>query len=540
MKRAFLLTICLLLAFAACGGNLRVHLIGDSTCATKELSKQNPERGWGQLFQPLFDGSVTIRNHAVNGRSTKSFRDEGRWQRVCDELRPGDYVFIQFGHNDQKQADSTRYASPEQYAANLRRYADETRARGAVPVLLTPVVRRRFTDGVPDDTHAPYAAVVRRVAAEADAVLIDAERLTREWVSQLGDEASKACYMWVVPGTNPRWPDGRQDDTHFNARGARAVARMIAAQLPELIPELGRRLKASDFVVAQDGSGDFLSLAEAVAAVPDFCRDTTRILVCEGTYREKIVVPATKRNVVLEGRGEVKLTWDDYAAKTGPTGRPLGTSGSSTVYFGGDGWTVRNIAFENAAGRVGQAVAVQCLGTGLHFIGCRFLGNQDTLYLYGVGNRDGETVTENARIRFDDCYVEGTTDFIFGSAAALFRNCEIRSKADSYITAASTCKGQPVGFVFRNCRLTAAEGVTRCWLGRPWRDYAQTVFVDCHLGPHIVPEGWHDWSKPRAHRTAFYAEYHSEGPGAAARSRVGWSRQLTEKEVRQVLAAFEK
>ena len=193
--------------------------------------------------------------------------------------------------------------------------------------------------------------------------------------------------MWVAPGTNPRWPDGRQDDTHFNVRGARAVARMIAAQLPELIPELGRRLKASDFVVAQDGSGDFLSLAEAVAAVPDFCRDTTRILVCEGTYREKIVVPATKRNVVLEGRGEVKLTWDDYAAKTGPTGRPLGTSGSSTVYFGGDGWTVRNIAFENAAGRVGQAVAVQCLGTGLHFIGCRFLGNQDTLYLYGVGNR---------------------------------------------------------------------------------------------------------------------------------------------------------
>ena len=142
MKRAFLLTICLLLVFAACGGNLRVHLIGDSTCATKELSKQNPERGWGQLFQPLFDGSVTIRNHAVNGRSTKSFRDEGWWQRVCDELRPGDYVFIQFGHNDQKQADSARYASPEQYAANLRRYADETRARGAVPVLLTPVVRR--------------------------------------------------------------------------------------------------------------------------------------------------------------------------------------------------------------------------------------------------------------------------------------------------------------------------------------------------------------------------------------------------------------
>ena len=468
MKRLCLLTICLLFAGIACGRNLHVHLIGDSTCATKELAKQNPERGWGQLFRPLFDGSVTVCNHAANGRSTKSFRDEGRWKTVCDGLRPGDYVFIQFGHNDQKQSDSTRYASPVQYAANLRRYVAETRERGAVPVLLTPIVRRRFTDGILDDTHGPYAAAVRRVAAETGTVLIDAERLTREWVSRLGDEVSTAYYMWVEPGTNPRWPAGRQDNTHLNVRGARTVARMIAARLPELIPELGRCLKPSDFVVAQDGSGDFFTLTEAVAAVPDFCRDTTRILICEGTYREKIAIPATKRNVVLESRGAVTVTWDDYAAKTGATGRPLGTSGSSPVYFGGDGWTVRGLTFENSAGRVGQAVAVQCLGTGLHFIGCRFLGNQDTLYLYGAGNRDGETVTENARIRFDDCYVEGTTDFIFGSAAALFCNCEIRSTADSYITAASTCRGQACGLIFENCRLTAAEGLARCWLGRPW------------------------------------------------------------------------
>lgn len=540
MKRLFLLTICLLFAAVACGRNLRVYLIGDSTCATKELAKQNPERGWGQLFQPLFDGSVTVCNHAANGRSTKSFRDEGRWKVVCDELRPGDYVFIQFGHNDQKRSDSTRYASPAQYAENLLRYVAETREKGAVPVLLTPIVRRHFAGGVLEDTHGPYADAVRRAAAEAGTALIDAGRLTREWVSLLGDEASKTYYMWVAPGTSPRWPDGRQDNTHLNVRGARTVARMIAAQLPELIPELGDRLSASDFVVAQDGSGDFFSLTEAVAAVPDFCRDTTRILVCEGVYREKIAIPATKRHVALEGRGEVTITWDDYAAKTGATGRPLGTSGSSTVYFGGDGWTVRNMTFENAAGRVGQAVAVQCLGTGLRFIGCRFVGDQDTLYLYGVGNRDGETCTENARITFEECYVEGTTDFIFGSAAALFRNCEIRSKADSYITAASTCRGQACGLIFENCRLTAAGGVTRCWLGRPWRDHAQTVFIGCEMGAHILPEGWHDWSKPHAQKTVFYAEYASEGPGAAPRSRVKWSRQLTEKEARQVLAAFEK
>lgn len=555
MKRTFLLITGLLCNLAVSGAGLRVFLIGDSTCASKELAAQNPERGWGQLFQPLFDGSVTVENHAVNGRSSKSFRDEGRWAAVYGRLQSGDYVFIQFGHNDQKEHDSTRYASASQYAENLRRYVRETRAKGGIPVLLTPIVRRHFSGSEPDDTHGPYAAAVRRVAAEEGTVLIDAEQLTRAWIAGLGDEPSKAFYMWVAPGTSPRWPEGREDNTHLNVRGARSVARMIAARLPEQLPELGARLVKSDFVVAQDGSGDFFTLTEAVAAVPDFCRDTTRIVICDGIYREKIAIPATKRHVVLEARPGtnrpesaseadpccgVTITWDDYAAKTGATGAPLGTSGSSTVYFGGDGWTVRGIAFENAAGAVGQAVAVQCLATDLHFIGCRFLGNQDTLYLYGAGNRDGQTCTENARIRFDDCYIEGTTDFIFGSASALFRRCEIRSKADSYITAASTCRGQSCGMIFEECRLTAAEGVARCWLGRPWRDWAQTVFIRCRMGAHIRPEGWHDWSKPHAQRTVFYAEYASEGPGAAPGSRVGWSRRLTEKEARRVVESFGK
>ena len=538
MKRLFLLSLCVLLSASSFGGPLRVFLIGDSTCATKDLAKQNPERGWGQMFQPLFDGSVTVENHAVNGRSTKSFRDEGRWDPILSRLQAGDWVFIQFGHNDQKAQDSTRYADPAQYAENLRRYVRETRAKGAVPVLLTPIVRRHFSGESLDDTHGAYLDAVRRVAAGEQTPLIDAERLTRAWVAELGDEASKAFYMWVEEGTCPLYPDGRQDNTHLNVRGARTVARMIAAELPQAVPELGERLVPSDFTVARDGSGDFFTLTEAVAAVPDFGRDTTRIVVCGGVYREKIAIPATKRLVALTGRGDVTLTWDDYAAKIGPTGRPLGTSGSSTLYFGGDGWTVRNITFENAAGRVGQAVAVQCLATELRFIGCRFLGNQDTLYLYGAGNRDGERVTENARIRFEECYIEGTTDFIFGSAAALFRRCEIRSKADSYITAASTCRGQRCGLIFEECRLTADEGVTACWLGRPWRDYAQTVFLRCHLGAHIRPEGWHDWNKPRTHRTAFYAECASDRPGAAGR-RVPWARRIAERRALRIVAAFE-
>ena len=538
MKRLFLLALCMLLSAPLFGGPLRVFLIGDSTCATKDLAKQNPERGWGQMFQPLFDGTVTVENHAVNGRSSKSFRDEGRWDPILSRLQAGDWVFIQFGHNDQKVQDSSRYSAPAQYAENLRRYVRETRAKGAVPVLLTPIVRRHFSGESLDDTHGAYLDAVRQVAAGEQTPLIDAERLTRAWVAELGDEASKSFYMWVEEGTCPLYPDGRQDNTHLNVRGARSVARMIAAQLPQAVPELGERLVPSDFTVARDGSGDFFTLTEAVAALPDFGRDTTRIVICGGVYREKISIPATKRLVALTGRGDVTLTWDDYAAKIGPTGRPLGTSGSSTLYFGGDGWTVRNITFENAAGRVGQAVAVQCLATELRFIGCRFLGNQDTLYLYGAGNRDGERVTENARIRFEECYIEGTTDFIFGSAAALFRRCEIRSKADSYVTAASTCRGQRCGLIFEECRLTADEGVTACWLGRPWRDHAQTLFLRCHLGAHIRPEGWHDWNKPRTHRTAFYAECASEGPGAAGR-RVPWARRIAERRALRIVAAFE-
>lgn len=539
MRRCCLLVVLLLTALRAASQEpVRVFLIGDSTCAVKKLDKGNPERGWGQLFAPLFDEAVVVENHATNGRSTKSFRDEGRWDAVCQRLRAGDYVFIQFGHNDEKSDDTTRYSPPETYAENLRRYIRESKQKGAVPVLLTPIVRRHFIDGVLTPTHGAYPDAMRRVAAEEGVTLIDMQPATRDWVMSLGDSASKACYMWVAPGTCPLYPDGRQDDTHLNVRGARTVARMVADSVRRRLPALGAHLTAYDFVVAKDGSGDFFTLGEAVSAIPDFSRDTVRVLVCEGVYREKVVIPATKRLVELDGRGEVRVTWDDYAARIAPTGRLLGTSGSATVYFGGEGWTVRNIAFENAAGRVGQAVAVQCLADRLHFIGCRFLGNQDTLYLYGSGNRDGETVSVNAFMLFDDCFIEGTTDFIFGAASALFRRCEIRSKADSYITAASTCRGQACGLIFDRCRLTAAEGVTSCYLGRPWREHAQTAFIGCHLGAHIRPEGWHDWNKPQAHKTVFYAECVSTGPGAAPEKRVGWSRQLTPQAAKKVLETF--
>ena len=516
---------------------VHVYLIGDSTCATKKLDKENPERGWGQMFQPLFDAEVIVENHAVNGRSTRSFREEGRWTPIYDRLQPGDYVFIEFGHNDQK-VNTVRFSTPDGYAENLRRYIRETREKKAIPVLLTPIVRRNFVDGVLTDTHGEYLTACRRVAAEEQVAFIDAERMTQKWVSEMGDEASRAYFMWVQPGTCPLYPNGRQDNTHLNVRGARTLARMLAGELSTVVPELAKHLQIPDLVVAKDGSGDFFTVAEAIAAIPDFCRKETHLRIMPGTYREKISIPYTKRNVKMEGcRGDVTIAWNDYASKIGATGHELGTSGSSTVYFGGDNWMVSNITFANTAGRVGQAVAVQCIGDNVQFVGCRFLGNQDTLYLYGVGNRDGETVSRNCRYCFEDCYIEGTTDFIFGSASALFRDCEIRSLSDSYITAASTCKGQPTGLTFYMCRLTAADGVTKCYLGRPWREYAQTVFIDCELGDHIRPEGWHDWNKPQAHKHAFYAESGSTGPGAAG-ERVKWSHRLTEKQAKTLIDAF--
>lgn len=510
-----------------------VFLIGDSTCATKKLDKENPERGWGQMLQPFFDGGVVVENHAVNGRSTKSFRDEGRWDKVLESLHAGDYVFIEFGHNDAKINDSTRYSSPAQYAENLRAFISETCSRGAVPVVLNSIVRRAWEDGRLTDTHGEYLVQARRVAGEENVLFFDMEAVTREWVTSLGEEASRDCFMWVAPGTCPLYPDGRQDNTHLNVRGARKVAAMVAGMIADAIPALAEHLVHYDFVVAKDGSGDFFTMQELVNALPDFSKHEIRVLVRNGVYKEKIVVPQTKQCLHLVGEsceGTV-LTYDDYASKPNALGNNVGTSGSSSFYVCAPDFTAENITFENSAGCVGQAVAVQCLGDRAVFRNCRFLGNQDTLYLYGHGNRDGMDYIPNARIYLCDCYVEGTTDFIFGSAAALFERCRLHSKSNSMVTAASTCKGQSYGFVFRDCDFTAAEGVTKCYLGRPWRNYARTVLVGCRLGGHIVPEGWHNWNKSDAEKTVVYADYDSSGEGAAAASRVKWAKRLSAKTV---------
>lgn len=295
--------------------------------------------------------------------------------------------------------------------------------------------------------------------------------------------------------------------------------------------------KEYDIVVAQDGSGDYASVQQAIDACPDYSHDyITTIFIKEGVYKERVIIPHNKFRLHIKGEGADKtiITYDNYAEAISPiTGAKVGTSGSATIYIHSSYVTFEDICFENSAGsgkEIGQAVAVFTNGDFLFFLRCRFIGNQDTLYTYGYWGKD----RGQKRNYYKDCYIEGTTDFIFGASRCYFENCTIHSKKNSYITAASTPKGQAYGYVFVNCKLTADEGVTKCYLGRPWRSWAKTVFIRCELGAHILPEGWHDWEKPGkpdTKKNSFYAEYRNYGPGAYGRKeRVKWSYQLNEKQ----------
>ncbi len=273
------------------------------------------------------------------------------------------------------------------------------------------------------------------------------------------------------------------------------------------------------YVVDAAGKGDFKTVQAAFDAVPHFRKMETVIFIKNGSYKEKLILPTSKTNVTLIGESvkSTIITHDDFASKHNKFGEEMGTTGSTTFYVFGDNFKAQNITFENSAGPVGQAVAVRVDGDQVVFENCRFLGFQDTLYPHG----------ERSRQYYYNCYIEGTTDFIFGWSTAVFENCEIHcKKGGSYITAASTTEETDFGFVFLNCRFTAEDGVEGVYLGRPWRPFAQTVIINSKLGAHINPEGWHNWNKAEAESTSFYAEYNNTGAGSALSKRVPWSHQL--------------
>jgi lysophospholipase L1-like esterase len=233
--------------FAASGPDKRVtiHLIGDSTMADKPDPGANPERGWGQVLPSFFTERATVRNHAVNGRSSKSFLREGRWDSVLVQLRKGDYVFIQFGHNDAKITDSTRYTNPYTgYRRNLVRYVTESRMKGAKPVLFSPIVRRKYNEnGTLEDTHGAYPFIMREVAEERDVPFVDMQLMSEDLVLSLGPEKSKELYLWVNPGVYEMVPEGKQDNTHFTEKGALEMARLAVEGLKELNLDIVKYLK---------------------------------------------------------------------------------------------------------------------------------------------------------------------------------------------------------------------------------------------------------------------------------------------------------
>ena len=506
-----------------------IHLMGDSTMAEKDLPKAGAERGWGMMLPNFLDAGADVVNYAQNGRSTKSFIDLGLWDKVYAAVRPGDYVFIQFGHNDAKADDPARYAPAYgAYQENLRMFVDKVREKGGTPVLLTPVARRWFKEnGLDRNCHTDYPAAMKAVAEEKGVTLLDITTPTLDWLEEIGDEASKAYFMIST---------GKNDNTHTVAAGARKVTEIVCDKIREQLPEIAAHLQYWDIVVSADGHGDYLTVQEAVNAVPDYSHaEITRVLIRNGVYKEEITIPHTKFRVYFKGESAegTILTYDKYAKQMWP-GRnfEVGTSGSASIYIHASYITFEDLTFENSAGEgkdIGQAVAVFTDGDFLFFHRCRFLGNQDTLYTYGRYGKFGGI----KRNYFKDCYIEGTTDFIFGTSIAYFEGCEIHSKKNSYVTAASTLEGQKYGYVFKDCRLTAAEGIDKCYLGRPWGAYAKTVFIHCELGAHILPDGWHHWDKegkPDTKKNSYYAEYGNYGPGAAGK-RVKWSHALTDKQV---------
>lgn len=290
--------------------------------------------------------------------------------------------------------------------------------------------------------------------------------------------------------------------------------------------------------VSQDGSGDFTGIQEAIDAVRVLPLEPVTIYVKNGTYREKLLIPDNKPDIALigESREGTVIAYGDYARMTGPDGKEIGTFRTAVLKVEADDFRMENLTVQNTAGygpEIAQAVALYASGDRQVYRSVRLLGNQDTLY------------TSRGRHYFADCHIEGHVDFIFGSAAACFESCEIRSLRGGYITAASTPRGAEFGYVFLNCRLTGAQEEESVYLGRPWRAWAHTVFINTWMGPHIYSAGWDNWDNPDNESTARYAEYGSTGPGARdAAVRAGWARVLTEAEAlrldaRRVLAGHD-
>lgn len=312
MKKFLTLMTCLMLALLMTSSNkvTTIFVIGDSTAAEKKNPQTNPERGWGMVLQGCFDDRILVDNHAVNGRSSKSFIDEGRWKAVLDKIKPGDYVFIQFGHNDEKPDPKRHTDAATTFADNLRRYVRETREKGGIPVLFNAVARRCWfveKDKNDDDeklrnttfdaeetvnsdtlvdTHGAYTVVPRQIAKEMNVTFVDATQLTHDIESKMGVVGSRKLHMWFRPGEIASIPKGRKDNTHYNVYGAHIVANALADAIGEQIPALKKHVRHYDYVVSAQGRGNYLSLQDAVDAIK--VGEKATVLVLGGNWKKPV------------------------------------------------------------------------------------------------------------------------------------------------------------------------------------------------------------------------------------------------------------
>lgn len=280
-------------------------------------------------------------------------------------------------------------------------------------------------------------------------------------------------------------------------------------------------------VVAQDGSGQYTTVQAALDAIAKNNKKPWIIFIKKGVYKEKLLLDSTKNFVALTGEDKFNtvLAYDDHTGKKDAQGRTINTQTSASFLRQANNFSATNLTFQNDAGfTAGQAVAIQVNGDKAAFDNCRFVGNQDVLF----------TNNPTSRQYYKNCYIEGTTDFIFGSSSVWFEGCHIHSKKNSHVTAASTPQEHPYGYVFYDCMLTGDTSLHTVSLGRPWRPYASVTYIHCYIGPHILPAGWNNWNNNTANEaTARYAEYQNYGPGAQPETRVQWSRQLSDDEIKK-------
>jgi pectinesterase len=288
---------------------------------------------------------------------------------------------------------------------------------------------------------------------------------------------------------------------------------------------LAQNKPVASFTVAADGSTKYRTIQSVFNAIPLNNKKPVVVYIRNGIYKEKLHLDSSKNFVMLVGEDKFNtiLTYDDHTGRVSPSGDTINTRSSWSFMIKADNFTARDLTFQNDAGfTAGQAVAVESDGDKAVCKNCRFIGNQDVLF----------TNNEKSRQYYENCYIEGTTDFIFGSSTVWFERCHIHSKKNSHVTAASTPKEKKFGYVFNECILTGDTSLHSVSLGRPWRPYASVTYIRCFIGEHIRPEGWSNWNNTENYKTARYSEYKDYGASSDASKRVAWAKQLTDEEIK--------